>query len=135
MTHAPLDSFNFVGGIAIEINAVNYFSLQPPLCRGTSSSKVTELFYRGQMNSIIDAYWHFNLPSPFRACLKKNPILLDNEYLNRTNRSVIRDITRKAFQIPHVGYWACQFDIAHLISSYPRINKFDLLAICQEFQI
>ena len=21
-------------------------------------------------------------------------------------------------------YWACQFDVAHLISSYPRINKF-----------
>ena len=31
----------------------------------------------------------------------------------------------ETFQIPHMSYWACQFDVAHLISSYPRINKFD----------
>ncbi|KAK2969633.1 hypothetical protein RJ640_000753, partial [Escallonia rubra] len=37
----------------------------------------------------------------------------------------IRNITRKTFQIPHMGYRACEFDVAHLISSYPRINKFD----------
>ena len=24
-----------------------------------------------------------------------------------------------------MGYWACEFDVAHLISSYPRINKLD----------
>ncbi|QHN86317.1 uncharacterized protein DS421_16g545120 [Arachis hypogaea] len=23
-----------------------------------------------------------------------------------------------------MGYWACEFYIAHLISTYPRINKF-----------
>ncbi|KAK8455575.1 hypothetical protein SEVIR_4G142503v4 [Setaria viridis] len=28
MTHAPLGSLNFVGGVATEINAVNYVSLE-----------------------------------------------------------------------------------------------------------
>src|ERR1051325_7777124 len=33
-----------------------------------------------------------------------------------------------------MGYWACQFNIAHLISSYPRINKFDS-ALFTKFRI
>ena len=38
-------------------------------------------------------------------------------------------ITNHWFKIPHMGYWACQFDIAHLVSSYPRIHKSHVLAV------
>lgn len=33
----------------------------------------------GGVNLIIDACWHFSLPSPFRAYPKENPILLGRE--------------------------------------------------------
>ncbi|KAH0447413.1 hypothetical protein IEQ34_023746 [Dendrobium chrysotoxum] len=31
---------------------------------------------------------------------------------------------KKTFQIPHMSHWTCQFDVSHLVPSYPRINKF-----------
>lgn len=48
----------------------------------------TKLVLSGRVNSIIDAWWHSSLPSPFRTYPKENPVLLGREYLNRANRPV-----------------------------------------------
>lgn len=48
----------------------------------------TKLGLSGRVNSIIDAWWHSSLPSPFRTYPKENPVLLGREYLNRANRPV-----------------------------------------------
>nr|VDD25636.1 unnamed protein product [Brassica rapa] len=45
-------------------------------------------YLSGRVNSIIDAWRHSSLPSPFRTYPKQNPVLLGREYLNRANHSV-----------------------------------------------
>ncbi|KAL0640937.1 hypothetical protein Bca4012_103310 [Brassica carinata] len=47
-----------------------------------------KLVLSGRVNSIIDAWRHSSLPSPFRTYPKQNPVLLGREYLNRANHSV-----------------------------------------------
>ncbi|CAF1908402.1 unnamed protein product [Brassica napus] len=47
-----------------------------------------KLVLSGRVNSIINAWRHSRLPSPFRTYPKHNPVLLGREYLNRANHSV-----------------------------------------------
>ncbi|CAN4096929.1 unnamed protein product [Withania somnifera] len=49
MTHAPLGSLNFVGGVATEINAINYFS--PRSWLATSHFVLGFFFFVGHL-------WH-----------------------------------------------------------------------------
>jgi photosystem II CP43 chlorophyll apoprotein len=62
MTHAPLGSLNFVGGVAIEINAINYVSLQNWL--STSHFVLGFFFFVGHL-------WHARRPCAIEAGFEK----------------------------------------------------------------